>query len=155
MSGAKYRHSSAGTARLGQRPPRAWRRFLQTCGKGCALLTVFASLAFPAPAAAESWDRWQVYRDIGPLEGVALRIHWFADTAALREAAKNSGVSEARLKAFSILKRNTKTGEYVCDLYVVKMTGAPVDGDETTTVGHEMLHCLGLHHEDTFKAIFR
>jgi hypothetical protein len=51
------------------------------------------------------------------------------------------------LNGFSILKRNTATGEYVCDLYVVKMTGAYVDEDRTTTFGHEVLHCFGFRHE--------
>ncbi len=51
------------------------------------------------------------------------------------------------MNGFSILKRNTKTGEYVCELYVVKMTGAQIDGDRTTTFGHEVLHCFGLQHQ--------
>ena len=80
---------------------------------------------------------------------MTLRIHWFESTAELREAAKNSGqeIKEIGLRGFSILKRNTKTGEYVCDLYVVKMRGASVDGDHTTTFGHEVLHCFGLSHD--------
>ena len=89
------------------------------------------------------------------MEGVVLRIHWFESTAALHEAAKNSGVNDAELKGFSILKRKTETGEYVCDVYVVKMMGAPVDGDHTKTFGHEVLHCLGLRHEDTLNARVR
>ena len=67
----------------------------------------------------------------------------------LREAAKNSGqeINETGLHGFSILKRNKETGEYICDLYVVDMTRAFVDGDRTTTFGHEVLHCFGLQHE--------
>ena len=108
-----------------------------------------ASLGLVDPAAAESPDRWRPYPNVGLLEGVALRIHWFDSTDELREAAKNSGqeINEIGLNGFSILKRNTKTGEYVCDLYVVKMTGAQIDGDRTTTFGHEVLHCFGLRHE--------
>ena len=53
---------------------------------------------------------------------------------------------ELSLLGWSILKRNAQTGEYVCDVYVVKMTGANVDGDRTTTFGHEVLHCFGLSH---------
>ncbi len=43
----------------------------------------------------------------------------FSSTAELREAAKNSGqeVNEIGLNGFSVLKRDTKTGEYSCDLY--------------------------------------
>jgi hypothetical protein len=114
-----------------------------------AWLGVLASLELVCPAAAEVPDRWRPYPTVGLLEGVALRIHWFNSTDELREAAKNSGqeIKEIGLNGFSILKRNTKTGEYACDLYVVKMTGAQVDGDRTTTFGHEVLHCLGLKHE--------
>ncbi len=80
---------------------------------------------------------------------MTLRIHWFNSTDELREASQASGqaINEIGLHGFSILKRNTKTGEYVCDLYVVKMTGAQVDGDRTTTFGHEVLHCFGLQHQ--------
>jgi len=108
-----------------------------------------ASLGLVDPANAESPDRWRTYPSVGLLEGVTLRIHWFESTDELREAAKNSGqeINEIGLNGFSMLKRNTKTGEYVCDLYVVKMTGAQVDGDRTTTFGHEVLHCFGLKHE--------
>ena len=51
------------------------------------------------------------------------------------------------LHGFSVLKRNSETGAYVCDIYVVKMIGAQVDGDRTTTFGHEVAHCFGLRHE--------
>jgi hypothetical protein len=57
---------------------------------------------------------------------------------------RRSGVGDRRI---SILTRNTATGEYSCDLYVVKMTGAYVDRDRTTTFGHEVLQCFGLGHE--------
>jgi hypothetical protein len=98
---------------------------------------------------AEGPDRWRAHPSVGVLEGVTLRIHWFDTTAELREAAQNSGqaIKEIGLNGFSILKRNTQTGQYVCDLYVVKMVGAQVDGDHTTTFGHEVLHCFGLRHE--------
>lgn len=108
-----------------------------------------ASLGLADAAHAERPNRWRPYPNVGLLEGVALRIHWFESTDELRAAAENSGqeIKEIGLNGFSILKRNTKTGEYVCDLYVVKMTGAQVDGDHTTTFGHEVLHCFGLRHE--------
>ena len=108
-----------------------------------------ASLDLVGPANAESPDRWRANPSVGILENVALRIHWLDSTDELREAAQNSGqrVNENYLKGFSILKRNTETGAYTCDLYVVKMTGALVDEDRTTTFGHEVLHCFGLRHE--------
>jgi len=108
-----------------------------------------ASLGLADPANAESPHRWRAHPSVGLLEGVTLRIHWFVSTDELREASKNSGqeINERGLHGFSILKRNTQTGEYVCDLYVVKMTGAQIDGDHTTTFGHEVLHCFGLQHE--------
>jgi hypothetical protein len=113
-----------------------------------------ASLGFAHAADADAPNRWQPYPSIGLLEGVALRIHWFDTTKDLREATKNGGqhVNEIDLNGFSILRRNTSTGEYVCDVYVVKMTGANVDGDRTTTFGHEVLHCFGLRHEEHVRA---
>ena len=108
-----------------------------------------ASLGLGGPANAEIPERWRPNPSVGVLEGVTLRIHWFESTAELREAAKNSGqqINEVGLKGFSILKRNTQTGEYACEIYIVKMNATDVDGDRTTSFGHEVLHCLGLRHE--------
>ena len=113
------------------------------------LASRWASLEFAIVANGEIPDRWRAYPSVGLLETVVLRIDWFGSSDALREAAKTSGqaIREIGLNGFSILKRNTKTGEYVCDLYVVKMTGAQIDGDHTTTFGHEVLHCFGLEHQ--------
>lgn len=121
----------------------------RACRRGCAWLTVLASLGLGGPANAESPDRWRPNPNVGLLEGMTLRIHWFESSPELHEAAKNSGqeMNEIGLLGYSILKRNKQTGEYVCDVYVVKMTGANVDGDRTTTFGHEVLHCFGLMHE--------
>ena len=146
---------SAASARLGRMRLRAGRCFTKACRNGCAWLAILAWLVFADPAHAESSDRWQPYKGVGVLEGVALRIHWFDSTAALREAATSNGVNDTDLKGFSILKRNSQTGEYVCDVYFVKMTGSQVDGDRTTTFGHEVLHCFGLRHEDPLKARVR
>ena len=117
--------------------------------RDCLWLIVLVSLELALPANANGPERWRPHPSAGLLEGVTLRIHWFDSTDELREAAKNSGqeINEIDLKGFSILKRNTATGEYSCDLYVVKMLGAQVDGDRTTTFGHEVLHCFGLRHE--------
>jgi hypothetical protein len=146
---SRSQHSRSRTGSPGHPRPRARRRLFGACRSGCAWLVVLASLGLVDPANAESPDRWRTYPSVGLLEGVTLRIHWFESTDELREAAKNSGqeINEIGLNGFSMLKRNTKTGEYVCDLYVVKMTGAQVDGDRTTTFGHEVLHCFGLKHE--------
>jgi hypothetical protein len=113
------------------------------------LLVVLASGWFGDCATAEIIDRWKPLPTVGLLDNVVLRIHWFASTAELQEAAKNMGqeIKDADLKGFSSLKRNTQTGEYVCDVYAVKMAGGLVDRDRTTTFGHEVLHCLGLHHD--------
>lgn len=115
----------------------------------CTWIFVLASLGLAGLANAKSPDRWRPNPSVGLLEGMTLRIHWFDSTSELREAAKNSGqaINEIGLNGFSILRRNAKTGEYVCDLYVVKMIGAQVDGDRTTTFGHEVLHCFGLQHK--------
>jgi hypothetical protein len=116
---------------------------------GWAWLVVLASLELVGLARAESPERWRTNPSVGLLEGVTLRIHWLASRDELREAAQNSGqpINENDLKGFSILKRNRETGGYFCDLYVVKMSGAQLDGDRTTTFGHEVLHCLGFKHE--------
>jgi hypothetical protein len=121
-----------------------------SCLSRRAWLAVLASLGLAGgPANAEDPDRWRPHPNVGLLESVILRIHWFESSAELREAAKASGreIDETGLHGFSVLKRNTETGEYVCDLYVLKMAGAFVDGDRTTTFGHEVLHCFGLRHE--------
>jgi hypothetical protein len=136
--------------RRNTRPPTAspLRRLAWVYHSGL-LLAVLASAWLGEFATAETIDRWQPLPSVGLLDNVALRIHWFRNSAELREAAKNSGqdIKDADLKGFSLLKRNTQTGEYVCDVYAVKMAGGLVDRDRTTTFGHEILHCLGLHHD--------
>lgn len=116
--------------------------------RGCAWLAVLASLELAGLANANGPDRWRPNPNVGLLENVTLRVHWFESTDELRTHAKLSGqASQFGLHGYSVLKRNTETREYVCDLYVVKMTNANVDGDRTTTFGHEVLHCFGLRHE--------
>jgi hypothetical protein len=136
-------------ARSGPEWPRTRLRNARDSGCVALLLTVLAFAQANGPASAETIDRWQPLQNVGVLDNVVLRIHWFRSPAELREAAKNSGqeIKETDLKGFSFLKRNTHTGDYVCDVYVVKMAGGLVDRDRTTTFGHEILHCLGLHHD--------
>jgi hypothetical protein len=107
------------------------------------------SLALADPLHSVRLDRWRVHPDVGLLDRVALRIHWFSSKDDLYEAAKNSGLEVNEidlLHGFSTLRRNA-TGEYVCDVYVVELTGAHTDSARTTTFGHEVLHCFGLGHQ--------
>jgi hypothetical protein len=46
------------------------------------------------------------------------------------------------------LRRNKETGEWVCDVFVVRMRGALVDNARTVTLGHEVLHCVGFSHDE-------
>ena len=149
MSMAKNRRPFAWRAHARPAVTRVCRRLAHVYRRGGMLLAALAFGVLGEPASAEIIDRWQPLPSVGLLDNVVLRIHWFGSTAELREAAKNSGqnIKDTDLKGFSFLKRNTKTGEYVCDLYVVKMAGGLVDRDRTTTFGHEVLHCLGLHHD--------
>jgi hypothetical protein len=146
---SNVQHGGSRTASWGHPAWCACRRLSGVCCRGWAWLAVLASLGLVDLANAESPDRWRPNPNVGLLEDVTLRIHWFESTAELREASRNSGqaIKEIGLNGFSILKRNTKTGEYFCDVYVLKMTGAQVDGARTTTFGHEVLHCFGLRHE--------
>src|SRR5262249_22501768 len=85
------------------------------------LLAVLASGWLGEGASAEPIERWQPLRTVGVLDNVVLRVHWFRNSDELRDAAKNSGqdIKDADLKGFSLLKRNTQTGAYVCDVYAV------------------------------------
>ncbi len=119
--------------------------------KSCALLLLAAIVALP-PAFAGSFgsvtpDRWQPHADVGVLDRVTLRMHWYDSLELLRDAAVGQDMSGEGLHGFSVLRRNTATGEWVCDVYVVKMRGALVDNDRTVTFGHEVLHCFGLRHQ--------
>src|SRR5262249_521240 len=144
-------HGRSGSRLPGVGPPTsgACRPLARICRGGGVLLAIFASVGLGETASGEIIDRWQPLPSIGVLDNVVLRIHWFSSSGELREAAKNSGqdIKDTDLKGFSLLKRNTKTGEYVCDVYAVKMAGGLVDRDRTMTFGHEVLHCLGLHHD--------
>jgi len=146
---SKSQHGQARMRSSGNSRSPACRRLFETCRRGSGWLAILASLGLGSPANAEIPDRWRPNPNVGLQEGMTLRIHWFESSAELREASENSGqeIKEIGLLGYSILRRNKETGEYVCDVYVVKMTGAQVDGDRTTTFGHEILHCFGLKHE--------
>jgi len=62
--------------------------------------------------------------------------------------------SRAHLDASAILGRTRRAGRRVfrqsprfCDVFVVRIRGAIVDGDRTVTFGHEALHCFGFSHD--------
>jgi hypothetical protein len=92
-------------------------------------------------------DQWVPHATIGVLDRVTLRVHWYESLAALRKAAIERNVSSRDLQGFSILSRKVDTGEYVCDVFVVRMGGALVDNERTVTFGHEALHCFGFSHD--------
>jgi hypothetical protein len=123
---------------------RSWRR---TFVPGLLSAILAMPPAFAGSLGMVTPDRWRPHADVGVLDGVTLRIHWYDSVELLREAAVARDLSGVDLHGFSILRRNTATGEWVCDVFVVKLRGALVDNDRTVTFGHEVLHCVGLRHE--------
>ena len=127
------------------------RAAVKTPGRAFALALLWAIVsmppAFAGPVGMVTPDRWRPHADVGILDHVTLRMHWYDSLERLREAALEHDVSADDLHGFSILRRNTATGEWVCDVFVVRMRGAFVDNDRTVTFGHELLHCFGLRHE--------
>jgi hypothetical protein len=117
---------------------------------GLALLWAILVLppAFAGPVGMVTPDRWRPHADVGVLDHVTLRMHWYDSLELLREAALGHDLSSTdELHGFSILRRNTATGEWVCDVFVVRMRGTLVDKERTITFGHELLHCFGFRHE--------
>ena len=125
-----------------------WRSAIDRLRK-YGLIAPLAVLALAGTAAAEMPERWRAYPETGLLDRVTIRLHWFSSSKELREAARKSGreITARGLHGFSVLRRNTETGDFACDVYAVRMAGAFLDGDRTMTFGHEALHCLGLGHE--------
>ena len=111
-----------------------------------AILAISPALA-SQPLGMVTPDRWAPHSEVGVLDRVTLRMHWYERVADLREAASEHAVSPRDLHGFAILRRSAETGEWVCDVFVVRMAGALVDNDRTVTFGHEMLHCFGLSHD--------
>ena len=110
-----------------------------------AIVAASASAANPTRLPAP--DRWLPHAQLGLLEWVTLRVHWYETAAALHGAARERNISPRDLHGFSILSRNVATGEYFCDVFVVRMRGAAVDEEGTVTFGHEALHCFGFSHD--------
>jgi hypothetical protein len=113
----------------------------------CLIVAIAASPALGNPLGMVTPERWLPYSTVGVLDRVTLRMHWYKTFAELREAASAQNISTKDLNGFAILRRNTETGDYVCDVYVVRMGGALVDKERTLTLGHEILHCFGLRHD--------
>jgi hypothetical protein len=102
------------------------------------------------PGGANAAERWHPYPTVGVLENVTLRVRWFEDIVELRKAAKDTGLKideSGFLHGLSVLRRNTETGAYVCDVFVLELKGAPLDAMRTMSFGHEVLHCFGLAHD--------
>jgi hypothetical protein len=116
---------------------------------GLALLSAILSIppALAGPVGMVTPDRWRPHADVGVLDHVTLRMHWYDSLELLRDAAIGHDVSTDALRGFSILRRNTATGEWVCDVFVLRMRGTFVDKERTVTFGHELLHCFGFRHE--------
>jgi hypothetical protein len=69
------------------------------------------------------------------LTEVTIRVHWYDDARDIPRTeyrTTNAGLA--------VLKRRTDTGEYVCDVHVVRPRF--IDSSKVSTVGHEVLHCL-------------
>jgi hypothetical protein len=115
-----------------------------------AHLVVALALSIGIPETTYAADRWRPYPTVGVLEGVTLRVRWFEDIVELRKAAKDTGLrvdEGGALHGLSVLRRNKETGEYVCDVFVLELKGAPLDNMRTMSFGHEVLHCFGLVHD--------
>ena len=81
-------------------------------GTLAALAVMAAPPAVASPLGPEK-DHWRPNATIGVLDHVTLRIHWYESMGALREAAIERNVTVRYLQGFSILRRNTETGEYL------------------------------------------
>src|SRR5262245_16411598 len=98
-----------------------------------AWIGLATSSALANPLGVVTPDRWMPHEKVGVLDHVTMRIHWHDDIESLRETAAQHEVSAVDLHGFSILRRNSETGEFVCDVYAVRMRGALVDNDRTMT----------------------
>lgn len=116
------------------------------CALGGLGITLAATSALANPLALPTPDQWVAHKAVGILDRVTLRAHWYESLTALRKAAAERDIHSRSLRGFSILSRNTETGEYVCDVFMVSMGSALVDNDRTVTFGHEVLHCFGFRH---------
>src|SRR5262245_58617769 len=107
---SKSQHGQTRTGSPEQPRPRAGRRLFAARRRGVAWLAILASLGLGNTANTEAPNRWRPNPNVGLLEGLNLRIHWFESSAELREAAKSDGrdIKQMGLHGFSVLKRNTE-----------------------------------------------
>ena len=143
MSATRLRHAPEGCLRSEGSFRRAARRLWISLAAAVVLSTAGAG-------AAQAAERWRPYPTVGVLERVTLRVRWFEDIVELRKAAKDTGLKideSGFLHGLSVLRRNTETGEYVCEVFVLELKGAPLDAMRTMSFGHEVLHCFGLVHD--------
>ena len=105
---------------------------LLSCGWSLALL-----------ASAEASEVWTATAEV---ETVAVRIHWVSVPELLDAAREVGQKPQTTALAFSVLRKNVETGAYTCDVYLTKRP-ARVWDKPTTSLGHELAHCLGFVHE--------
>ncbi|HEX5048110.1 MAG TPA: hypothetical protein VFX89_13410 [Gammaproteobacteria bacterium] len=106
-----------------------------------ALLCYVWSLPLTAPAGAS--ELWTVVEEVPT---VTVRIHWVSRVELLAAARELGQRPQTTALAFSVLRKNVDTGSYTCDVY---MPSRPIRtwDKPTTSLGHELAHCLGFTHE--------
>ena len=93
--------------------------------------------------AATAADFWTPVEDV---DVVVVRVHWVS-VGELRAAAKMVGKRpQTKPMGFSVLRKNTETGAYSCDIYFARVPTRLKD-DATALIGHEFLHCLAFRHD--------
>ena len=109
---------------------------LRAVSPGCALLWMLS-------ASANAGDEWESVADVSE---VTVRVHWGSPTE-LNAAARSFGRrARGAPQAFSVLRKNTATGEFSCDIYLPRRP-ARLNDEPTASLGHEMAHCVGLAHD--------
>jgi hypothetical protein len=88
----------------------------------------------------------EVWESVAAVAEVTVRVHWVS-TAELTAAARRLGKRpDGKAMAFSVLRKDTKTGIFVCDIYS-PYRPARLQDRATASLGHEAAHCLGFSHE--------
>jgi hypothetical protein len=77
---------------------------------------------------------------------VLVRITWYEHQRDLVAArGRHTNVIERSLTGYAVLLRDRKTGQFVCEVHVVR----PIRwrGRQMEVVGHEIMHCFGYRHD--------
>jgi hypothetical protein len=76
-----------------------------------------------------------------------VRITWVETIQQVAQAARATGAAIPRngARAFTVLKRNSQTGEYVCEITAVKPR--MWDDSSMDAIGHELMHCMAFDHK--------